>query len=156
MEDHAEIEAELINHFQIVHQEPQIDKQPAIERLTQNIPRIIMKEHNQLLLRPVTPQEVDMAMKQLKEGKALGPDGFTTTFFNTFWDLIKEEVWQVVEESRTLHWLLTSLNSTFITLIPKEEKYFTPDKFRPVALCNVIYKVISKFIAARLDRKSVV
>ena len=58
-------------------------------------------------------------MNQLKEGKALGLDGFTTTFFHSFWDLLKEEVWQVVEESHTLHWLLPSLNSTFIALIPR-------------------------------------
>ena len=56
----------------------------------------------------------------------------------------------MVEESRTLHWLLPALNSTFIALIPKEENIRTPDKFRPIALCNVIYKVISKVIANRL------
>jgi len=55
-----------------------------------------------------------------------------------------------VEESRTLHWLLPSLNSTFLALIPKEEKSVAPDKFRPISLCNVIYKVISKVIANRL------
>eukprot|EP00253_Pinus_taeda_P006621 PITA_06621 len=89
-------------------------------------------------------------MSQLKEGKAPGPDGFTTTFFHTFRELIKLEVWQVVEEPRALHWLLHSLNSAFIALIPKEEESSTPDKFRPIALCNVIYKVISKVIANRL------
>eukprot|EP00253_Pinus_taeda_P029368 PITA_29368 len=88
--------------------------------------------------------------QQLKEGKAPGPEGFTTTFFHAFWDLIKVEVWQVVEESKAQHWLLPSLNSTFITLIPKEENSITPDKFRPIALCNVLYKVISKVIANRL------
>ena len=71
-------------------------------------------------------------------------------FFHTFWDMIKLEVWQIVEESRALRWLLPSLNSTFITLIPKEEDSITPDKFRPIALCNVIYKIISKVIANRL------
>lgn len=49
-----------------------------------------------------------------------------------------------------MHWLLPSLDSTFIALIPKEEGSMTPDKFRPIALCNVIYKVISKVIANRL------
>ena len=92
-------------------------------------------------------QEVDDAMSQLKEGKAPGPDGFTTTFFHTFWELLKHEVWQIVEESRNLHWLLPSLNTTFIALIPKEEDSITPDKYRPIALCNVIYKVIFNVIA---------
>lgn len=89
-------------------------------------------------------------MKQLKEGKAPGPYGFSTNFFHAFWELIKEEVWQVVEESRSLHWILPSLNSTFIALVPKEDSTITPDKFRPIALCNVIYKVITKVIANRL------
>ena len=103
VESHVEIEQEFINHFKEVHQEPQIDRRPAIEKITQNVSKIITEEHNQLLLRPVMSQEVELAMNQLKEGKAPGPDDFTTTFFHSFWDLIKEEVWQVVEESRTLH-----------------------------------------------------
>ena len=49
-----------------------------------------------------------------------------------------------------MHWILPSLNTTFIALIPREEHSMTPDKFRPIALCNVIYKVISKVIANRL------
>jgi len=56
----------------------------------------------------------------------------------------------VVEESHSLHWLFPSPNSTFIALIPKEECNITPDKFRPISLCNVIYKVMSKVIANRL------
>ena len=49
-----------------------------------------------------------------------------------------------------MHWLLPSLNSTFITPVPKENQAATPDKFRPIALCNVIYKFISKVITNRL------
>eukprot|EP00253_Pinus_taeda_P030389 PITA_30389 len=150
IEDHEKIEAEFLNHFAQVHTEPEGDKRLAIERITKNVPKIITEEHNELLLHPILMQEVDDAMSQLKEGKAPGPDGFTTTFFHTFWDLIKYEVWQIVEESRTLHWMLPSLNTTFIALIPKEEDSITPDKYRPIALCNVIYKVVSKVIANRL------
>lgn len=50
MESDVEIEQEFINHFQEVHQEPQIDRRPAIEKITQNVPKIITEEHNQLLL----------------------------------------------------------------------------------------------------------
>lgn len=89
-------------------------------------------------------------MRQLEVGKSLGPDGFTSNFIHNFWDIIKQEVWQVFEESRTNIWMLPSLNATFIAFIPKEEHSQTPDKFQRIALCNVIYKIVSKVIASRL------
>ena len=49
-----------------------------------------------------------------------------------------------------MHWILPSLNATFIALILKEEQPSKPEKFRPIALCNMIYKFISKVIANRL------
>jgi hypothetical protein len=55
-----------------------------------------------------------------------------------------------VEESRSLGKFLPSLNATFLTLIPKEERVTNPKNFRPISLCNVIYKNISKVIALRL------
>eukprot|EP00253_Pinus_taeda_P029073 PITA_29073 len=150
VEEHKEIEQTLLNHFQQVHREPEGDKQRAIGKITSNIPKLVTEEQNELLMRPIQPREVDEAMAQMKEGKAPGPDGFTTTFFHAFWDMIKKDVWEIVEESRALRWILPSFNSMFIALIPKEENSMTPDKFRPIALCNVIYKVISKVAANRL------
>ena len=83
-------------------------------------------------------------------GKASGPDGFTSNFFHYFWDLIKEEVFEIIEESRDKKGVLKAFNATFLTLISKEAGADSPDKFRPIALCNVIYKIISKVIANRL------
>lgn len=89
-------------------------------------------------------------MAQLKDGKEPGPDGFTANFFHAFRELIKTEVWEIVEESRSMHWILPALNSTFIALIPKVDEPNTPERYRPIALCNVIYKLISKVLANRL------
>ena len=83
-------------------------------------------------------------------GKAPGPDGFTSNFFHYFWDLIKEEVFEIIEESRDKKGVLKAFNATFLTLIPKEVGAESLDKFCPIALCNVIYKIISKVIANRL------
>jgi hypothetical protein len=46
--------------------------------------------------------------------------------------------------------VLSALNATFLTLIPKEERVTNPKQFRPIALCNVIYKIITKVVANRL------
>ena len=43
-----------------------------------------------------------------------------------------------------------SLNSTFLALIPKKERPSTFADFRPISLCNLLYKLISKIIAVRL------
>jgi len=45
-----------------------------------------------------------------------------------------------------------SLNSTFIILIPKKDNLDSLDNFRPISLCNCVYKIISKVIAIRLKR----
>eukprot|EP00253_Pinus_taeda_P027470 PITA_27470 len=94
-------------------------------------------------------EEVEEAVKSMPNDKAPGPDGFTINFYKACWPTIKSEIWEVVEDSRRSSTILKSLNSTFLALIPKEENAHIPDNFRPIALCNVIYKIISKVIANR-------
>eukprot|EP00253_Pinus_taeda_P036183 PITA_36183 len=144
------IEQEFIHYIREMSKEPNINRAEAIESITRHIPRLITEEQNTLLLKPISLQEVETAVNSLKAGKAPGPDGFTSNFFQYFWELIKWEVWQVVEESRNMRWMYPGLNATFIALIPKSEESNTPDKYRPIALCNIIYKIVSKVVALRL------
>eukprot|EP01018_Ginkgo_biloba_P023451 Gb_23997 [translate_table: standard] len=48
--------------------------------------------------------------------------------------------------------VLGILNATFIAPIPKEKGPSTFDRFRPISLCDVCYKIITKLMANRLER----
>eukprot|EP00253_Pinus_taeda_P027155 PITA_27155 len=66
--------------------------------------------------------------------------------------LIKDEgyILNIVEDSRLNKTILKVLNTSFISLIHKQDITQTPDKYTPIALCNVVYKIISKVVANRL------
>eukprot|EP00253_Pinus_taeda_P036043 PITA_36043 len=150
LHNHREIFSLLTEHFKHIAQETHADRAEAINTLTQSIPKVVTNDQNLTLLKEISMEEVEEAVKSMPNDKAPGLDGFTINFYKACWPTIKSEIWEVVEDSRRSGTILKSLNSTFLALIPKEENAHTPEKFRPIALCNVIYKIISKVIENRL------
>ena len=61
-------------------------------------------------------------------------------------DDLTEEVLQAVNTCT----IPDGWNDTTIVMIPKVNSPEKVTQFRPISLCNVVYKVISKVIAARL------
>eukprot|EP00253_Pinus_taeda_P003074 PITA_03074 len=107
-------------------------------------------EDNYNLNWPVTEEEVNEVIKEMHNGKAPRPDGFNVDLFKACWEIVKHDILEVVEDSRNSKIVLKALNASFIALIPKQEKAMTPDRFKPISLCNAVYKIISKVISSRL------
>lgn len=79
-----------------------------------------------------------------------GPDGWTVEFYLDFFDILAEDLLCVVEEVRLRRKVLVNINSTFVALIPKVDCPGTFDEFRPISLCNYLFKIISKVLAVGL------
>ena len=140
----------LVKHFRDIAKENILVREPFIKDLIKHIPKLVSTEDNCNLNKPITKKEVSEVLKEMQNGKALGPDGFNVDFFKACWSIVKVDIIRVVEDSRLNRTILRALNTSFISLIPKQDNAQTPEKYRPIALCNIVYKIISKFVANRL------
>jgi len=94
--------------------------------------------------------EVRLATFQMGSNKAPGPDGLTGLFYHKHWDIVKDDLFLLVQNFLISGVLPTGLNNTIITLIPKIPQPEKLEQYRPISLCNFAYKVISKVLANRL------
>nr|GMC86850.1 uncharacterized protein LOC105173793 [Ipomoea batatas] len=83
---------------------------------------LISSSQHAVLTREVSNQEIKDALFDVDDQKAPGPDGYSATFFKKNWEVIGEDLTDAVREF-----------------------------FQPIYCCNVIYKVISKVLVARLS-----
>lgn len=115
-----------------------------------DISNLVTKDQNALLLREFTEQEIEETIFSMATNKAPGPNEFTVEFFKACWPIIKSDLLILVRNFHRTKKFLPAINATFLTLIPKSNQADSPDKFRPIALCNVLYKILSKLMVERL------
>ncbi|XP_019433032.1 PREDICTED: uncharacterized protein LOC109339940, partial [Lupinus angustifolius] len=114
------------------------------------IPNLVSKEDNRHLAAIPSNEEIKNAVFNMNGDGAPGPDGFGGCFYQDFWDIIQVEVCNSVRQFFAHPWLLPNLNSNNIILIPKVIGADRVEDFRPIALANFQFKIISKVLADRL------
>lgn len=120
------------------------------EEALDGIERRVSNDMNEILCANFTADEVFVALKQMHPLKAPGPDGMCPLFFQTYWHIVGPAVTSLVLSVLRSATISESLNKTFIVLIPKRKDPEHMTDFRPISLCNVVYKLISKVLANRL------
>ena len=122
----------------------------GMEEVLSHIPVKVDDQMNSMLNTPYKKEEVKSALFQMFPTKAPGPDGFPAHFFQRHWDLCGEEVTDMVLRVLSGDDSPEEINKTFIVLIPKIASPKNLAQFRPISLCNVIFKIASKVLANRL------
>ena len=81
--------------------------------------------------------------------KVPGPDRMTALFFQHSWHVIKKDVVEMVNNFLVTGILDPRLNIANICMIPKIERPTRMTELRPISLCNVGYKIISKVLCIK-------
>ncbi|CAM8914616.1 unnamed protein product [Rhodiola kirilowii] len=106
---------------------------------------------NRGLLEDISEEEVRRAVFNMSPLKAPGVDGFPALFYQKNWGNVRGYVVAYVREFWMNGVLDDRFNKTLIVLIPKKKDADRMEDLRPISLCNVAIKIITKILAARLQ-----
>lgn len=123
---------------------------PDILHIAQSFNRYVEPEQEEELNAPVTRGELEGVLKWFKRDKSPGPNGWPIEFFIHFFELMANDLLIMIEDSRVRGQIYDGFNSTFIALITKSDHPSGFQDYRPISLCNCIYKIISKIIANQI------
>nr|XP_008351105.2 uncharacterized protein LOC103414509 [Malus domestica] len=118
--------------------------------LLEGIHSSVTVDMNLALMESVSMEEIKEAALQMGGFKAPGPDGFQGIFYRSFWDIVVEDVNNLVRSFLRDEISPTEINNTHIVLLPKIPNPESVSHFRPISLCNYSYKVLSKVLAIKL------
>ncbi|KAL4295395.1 hypothetical protein GQ457_12G013690 [Hibiscus cannabinus] len=118
--------------------------------LLSNIAPCISFDDNSYLLRPFTDAEILAAFQDINPTKAPGIDGLPGSFFWQHWELIGPDILRLCHDLLSRKIDMSCVNATVITLIPKVEDPVRMQQLRPISLCTVVYKIVSKTILNRM------
>ncbi|OMO71257.1 reverse transcriptase [Corchorus capsularis] len=115
-----------------------------------HVPVLINDEMNDFLTRRVTMEVVNVATFQMGELKSPGLDGFNGLLFQQNWEVVKDDIYAMVQSFFDSGRMLRELNNTDLVMIPKIKGPESVTQFRPISLCNYAYKIISKVMVNKL------
>lgn len=112
---------------------------------------MVSQEMNDALRATPSLDEIRRAVFDIHPDKAPGPDGFSAGFFRAYWDVIGADISKEIQSFFETGAFPANLNDTHVCLIPKGIGSKKVSDYRPIALCNVSYKIIAKILTHRLQ-----
>ena len=98
----------------------------------------------------LTLGELKVALSKLPNGKSPGSDGLTTEFYKHFWDVLGNDLLEVMTSSYDRGLLTKSQRLASIKCLPKKGDISDVKNWRPISLLNVDYKILAKALSLRL------
>ena len=112
---------------------------------------LVQEYENEILTQPFSEEEIKEALFQMEKNKAAGPDSIPIEFYQSCWEIVKNDIIQLFDDFYNGLLDVSRLNYGVITLLPKVVDAEKIQQFRPICLLNCLYKWITKVLTRRLD-----
>ncbi|WOL08081.1 hypothetical protein Cni_G16833 [Canna indica] len=126
------------------------DIEMDIKQMADSVKRKISEEERKELINNFSGKEVWEVANGLGRGKSPGIDGYILEFYLHNWETIKDRLIAELNEFQRTAILKGGWGDTLLVMIPKKEKPRKIEEFRPIALCNVLYKILAKTLVNRM------
>ncbi|XP_011081406.1 uncharacterized protein LOC105164454 [Sesamum indicum] len=110
----------------------------------------ISEECTRIISSLPTDEEIRETVFSIGKESVASPDGFSSAFYQACWDFIAIDIFEAVKDFFHGTPMPRSFTATTIVLVPKVESPQTWNDFRPISLCNVTNKILSKLIYNKL------
>ncbi|KAL0404253.1 UNVERIFIED_CONTAM: hypothetical protein Sradi_2066100 [Sesamum radiatum] len=97
-------------------------------------------------------EDIKEIMFSIDKERVAGPDGFSSAFYQTCWEFISRDICDAVRDFFCGTPMPRSFTATTIVLIPKVDSPRTWNDFRPISLCNVTNKILSKLLYRKISQ----
>ena len=146
---------EELRYYKLLYTQPAPTPTPNRDKIKQyfiqdDIPHI-SEDDKETCEAELTYTEICNSLKELKNGKTPGVDGFPPDFYKFFWKDVGSLVFDSLKYAETKKEMSIDQRRGVINLIPKQNKDIRRLKnWRPISLLNTDYKILTKALATRL------
>jgi uncharacterized protein YcgL (UPF0745 family) len=102
--------------------------------------------------KPISKQEIYDSIQDAQPNRAPGYDGLPIEFYSFFWEKIKSIMEKLFQNFQQTNKLPQSMKKVIIAPIPKKGNRMTLGSWRPIALMNSDYKVLSRIFSKRISQ----
>lgn len=148
--DSQELENLAVNYYKRLYSLE--DVPPVVEELPKEGFVSLTRAETNELNKPFVAMEVETAVRSMGGYKAPGPDGYQPIFYQKCWETVGESVVRFSLDFFATGNLPPETNDALVVLITKVSKPEKINQFRPISLCNVLFKTITKMMVIRMKR----
>ena len=113
------------------------------------VPKKLSNRISAFLDSPFSAAKIKKALFYMFPTKAPRLDGMPALFYQTHWEIVGRDITTACLRCLIDGDSLEAINETLVVLIPKVDSPMKMSEFRPISLCNVIYKIVAKTLADR-------